>query len=236
MSLDVAIAARVGGFQLDVEFSAPPGITALFGPSGAGKTLTLRAVAGLVTPERGSIVLGERTLFHAERRVDIPTRLRRIGYVFQQSALLPHLSVAENVAFGLHRWPREERAARVATLLELTGLAGQGSRRPAGLSGGEQQRVALARALAPSPDLLLLDEPFAALDGRARKHLRTELEELHAATGVPMVLVTHDITEVRQLAGWMVVYSSGRITATGPAGALLSDPLIPAVAEALDER
>lgn len=224
MSLGVRIGTSFGGFSLRVDFNAPPGITALFGPSGAGKTLTLRAIAGLSRPAHGRIFLGDRVLFDSEAGVNLPTRLRRIGYVFQQSALLPHLSVAANVAFGLHDWSRGARAERVAELLDLVGLSGQEERRPEGLSGGEQQRVALARALAPRPDLLLLDEPFAALDSRVRRRLRSELLELHAATGVPMVLVTHDLGEVKQLAGWLVVFGAGRVASAGRTADVLAEP------------
>jgi molybdate transport system ATP-binding protein len=234
MSLEVGITSSVGGFTLRVAFHAPPGITALFGPSGSGKTLTLRAVAGLASAARGRIVLDDRVLLDSGSGVDVPTRLRRIGYVFQQSALLPHLSVAKNVEFGIHAWPREARMARVAELLELVGLPAHGDRRPGGLSGGEQQRVALARALAPRPDLLLLDEPFAALDARVRSRLRAELLELHAATGVPMILVTHDLSEVRQLAGWLVVCDAGRTLGEGPVESLLGDPVDPALAPLLE--
>jgi molybdate transport system ATP-binding protein len=236
VSLQVAIRSRFGSFSLDVGFRAPPGITALFGPSGSGKTLTLRAIAGLARPDDGRISIDERVLFDAAERIDVPTRLRRIGYVFQQSALLPHLSVGGNVEFGLHGWPRQEREARVAELLDLIGLAGYAARKPGGLSGGEQQRVALARALAPRPDLLLLDEPFAALDARVRSRLRSELRQLHLATGVPMVLVTHDLAEVRNLAGWLVVYGTGEVLGAGPTDELLSGSPAPEVAEALREE
>jgi ABC-type sulfate/molybdate transport systems ATPase subunit len=224
LSLSVSVTSRFGHFPLDVSFAAPPGITALFGASGAGKTLTLRCVAGLSTPARGAISLGERVLFDSAAGVNLPARIRRIGYVFQQSALLPHLDVAANIGFGLHRWARDERDHRVAELLTLTGLTGYGSRRPSRLSGGEQQRVALARALAPRPELLLLDEPFAALDARVRRRLRSELQELHAATQVPMVLVTHDLAEVRQLTGWLVVYGTGRVLQAGPTEDVLRSP------------
>jgi ABC-type sulfate/molybdate transport systems ATPase subunit len=224
LSLAVQIASRFGGFSLDVSFVAPPGITALFGASGAGKTLTLRCVAGLSAPRSGTISLGERVLFDSTTGVNLPARVRRIGYVFQQSALLPHLDVAANIAFGLHRWPRDERDDRVEELLTLVGLSGYGSRRPSRLSGGEQQRVALARALAPRPELLLLDEPFAALDARVRRRLRSELQDLHAATRVPLVLVTHDLAEVRQLASWLVVYGTGHVLRAGATEEVLRSP------------
>ncbi|CAN5738103.1 N/A [soil metagenome] len=224
MSLTVSCSARIGDFSLDVKLEAPSGITALFGPSGSGKTMTLRCISGLARPERGSIVLGDRILFDSATGVDVPTRFRGVGYVFQQSVLLPHLSVAENIAFGLHRWPERERSHRVDELLERVGMAGYASRRPATLSGGEQQRVALARALAPKPELLLLDEPFAALDSRVRRQLRAELRDLHAATGVPMVLVTHDLEEVRQLAGWVAVYDRGEVIESGTLEQIMQNP------------
>jgi molybdate transport system ATP-binding protein len=224
LSLGVSIRAKIDDFTLAVDFQAPPGISALFGPSGAGKTMTLRCISGLTRPESGSIILGERTLFDSAAEIDVPTRSRGVGYVFQQSVLLPHLTVAENTGFGLHLWSAGERARRVEELLERVGLAGYGSRRPATLSGGEQQRVALARALAPQPDLLLLDEPFAALDSRVRRQLRDELRDLHAATGVPMVLVTHDLDEVRQLAGWVAVLERGEVIGSGSLEQILSDP------------
>ena len=168
--LEVSVRVRAGAFRLDASFRAPGGITALFGPSGAGKTLTLRCIAGLTTPDSGRIAVGERVLFDPARSIDLPARHRRLGYLFQQYALFPHLDVAGNVGFGLDGG-RDERAARVRELLALVGLAGFEKRRPRELSGGEQQRVALARALAPRPELLLLDEPLSALDGRVRRRL-----------------------------------------------------------------
>jgi molybdate transport system ATP-binding protein len=224
VSLSVAIRSRVGGFELNVEYQAPPGITALFGPSGAGKTVTLRCIAGLVRPGAGRIVVDGRVLFDHAAGVDLPARNRRIGYVFQQYALFPHLDVARNIAYGLNDWPAGARGARVADLLRLVGLEGYGERRPRDLSGGEQQRVALARALAPRPDLLLLDEPFAALDTRVRRRLRAELRRIHQETAVPMVLVTHDLVEVRQLSDWVVLYERGRVLRAGPTPAILADP------------
>jgi ABC-type sulfate/molybdate transport systems ATPase subunit len=210
--------------MLDVAFEAPPGITALFGPSGAGKTLTLRCIAGLERPRAGRIALNDRVLFDHEARIDVPARERHLGYVFQRYALLPHLTVGENLRYGLHRWPRAEREQRVAELLALMGLEGYQRRRPAELSGGEEQRVALARALAPRPALLLLDEPFAALDARVRSRLRRELRRVQEATGVPMILVTHDLAEVQQLAPWLVVYDQGRVLCSGSTQDVLAHP------------
>jgi len=233
LSLFVSLSAKIGDFSLAARFQAPSGITALFGPSGSGKTMTLRCISGLARPEQGSIVLEDRVLFDSASGVDVPTRLRGVGYVFQQSLLLPHLTVAENIGFGLHQLAPGERAQRIAELLERVGMAGYEARRPSTLSGGEQQRVALARALAPNPDLLLLDEPFAALDARVRRQLRAELRDLHAATGVPMVLVTHDLEEVRQLAGWVAIYDRGEVIRSGSLEQVTRDPGTSTVASIL---
>lgn len=232
MRLDVRVRLDAGGFHLGVAFEAPAGITALFGPSGAGKTLTLRCVAGLMRPGEGRIVLGDRVLLDRASGVDLPSRRRRVGYLFQQYALFPHMDVAENVAFGVDG-SREERQRAVERLLELVGLPGFEHRRPRELSGGQQQRVALARALAPSPELLLLDEPFSALDGRTRRRLRGELLRIHEATGVPMVLVTHDLREVRELAGHVVLFDAGRVLRSGETDEVLGNPGSPEAEELL---
>ena len=234
MSLDVAIRARAGAFRMEAKFRVPGGITALFGPSGAGKTLTLRCIAGLDRPETGRIAVGDRVLFDSSGSVDLPTRTRRVGFVFQQYALFPHLSVEGNIGFGLGG-AREEQAAKVAELLRLVGLEGYEQRRPAALSGGEQQRVALARALAPDPDLLLLDEPLSALDGRVRRRLRSELRRIHLVTCVPMVLVTHSRAEMREISDWLVLYEAGRVLRTGPTSEVLRDPGSAEAAELLQD-
>ncbi|MDZ7778392.1 MAG: ABC transporter ATP-binding protein [Gemmatimonadota bacterium] len=231
VTLDVSLRARRDDFVLDVAFESPAtGITALFGPSGAGKTLTLRHLAGLERAESGRVALGDRILFGAAEGTWIPARERRIGLVFQEYALFPHLTVGGNVGFGLHGRSRDERAARVAWLLELVGLRGYEERKPSSLSGGERQRIALARALAPRPDLLLLDEPFAALDFRIREDLRASLLAIQRETGVPMVLVTHALEDVRALAEVLVLIDGGRVVATGPTSTLLDAPPSPEAA------
>ena len=224
MSVSVRIERTLGDFALRVAFDAAPGITALFGPSGAGKTLTLRSIAGLTRPDAGRIVVSGRTLFDAATGVDLAPRERRVGYVFQQYALFPHLTLGENVAYGVHHLPKRARAERVAALLALVGLAGLAPRRPAELSGGQQQRAALARALAPAPDVLLLDEPFAAVDLRARRRLRAELRRIQQTTGTPMLLVTHDLGEVRQLSDSLVVLDRGAVVRAGRTAEVLADP------------
>jgi molybdate transport system ATP-binding protein len=235
--VSLAVAARMarGGFVLDARFEAPHGVTALFGPSGAGKTLTLRAVAGLERIDAGRIVLGDRVLTDPAAGAHLPARERRIGYLFQQYALFPHMDVIGNVTYPLAGRPRAERNEEGRRVLARVGLEGFERRLPRELSGGEQQRVALARALASGPELLLLDEPFAALDGRIRARLRGELRRLQLELGTPMVLVTHDLAEVRQLADTLVLYGGGRVLRAGPAGEVLRDPGSAEAAELLAE-
>ena len=208
--LSVAVRRRLPAFALDVAFEVGGGVTALLGPSGAGKSLTLRAIAGLLRPDGGRVAVGSRVLFDAARGIDLPARERRVGYVFQQYGLFPHLSVAENVGYGLHARARADRHARVGEVLELVGLAAFAGRRPRDLSGGQQQRVALARALAPEPAVLLLDEPLSALDVPLRRRLGDELRALHERTRTPMVLVTHDPDEAARVADAVVHVDGGR--------------------------
>ncbi len=231
MSLDVDILLRLGSFDLRTRFTVGGGITALFGPSGAGKTLTLRCIAGLARPDAGRIALDDRTLFDSALSVDLPSRDRSIGYVFQQYALFPHLNVERNVGFGISDLTKEERSARVGSLLEIMDLGQMAKRMPSELSGGQQQRIALARALATQPALLMLDEPFAAVDLRVRRRLRAELVRIHELVGTPMLLVTHDIDEVRQLAGSLVLIDAGQVVRSGPTAEILAAPLDPVLAD-----
>lgn len=224
MTLSADLRVKVGTFALHAAFDAPHGITTLFGPSGAGKTMTLRAIAGL-EPATGRLVVGERTLLDSERGIEVRPRHRRVGFVFQHYALFPHLSVAGNIAYGIHSLGAEERHARVAELLALVHLEDVAAHRPAQLSGGQQQRVALARALATRPALLLLDEPFAAVDLRVRRRLRAELRRIHDAVGTPMILVTHDLAEVRQLSDRVVLIEKGETVGAGTVEELRDDPL-----------
>lgn len=186
------------------------GVTVLFGPSGAGKSTIIRALAGLERIEAGEIRVDHRVWDDGGRRF-VPARRRRVGLLFQDRALFPHLDVAANVAYGLHRMPRAERARRVAEALEACAVPGYERRAVGELSGGEAQRVALARALAPRPRLLLLDEPFSALDEPTRLRLRSELRALVAASGVPAVVVTHDRDEAVAMGDRLIVLIDGRI-------------------------
>lgn len=198
-------------------------VTVLFGPSGSGKTTLLRALAGLDRPEGGAIVFSGETWFDAAAGAFVPPQRRSVGLVFQDYALFPHLSVAGNVGFGLPR--RVGRAARVRELAEQLRLGGLLERRPAELSGGQRQRVALARALAPRPRLLLLDEPFSALDAPARAELRGELRRALEASGVPAIVVTHDRVEALALGDRMMVMVDGAIRQVGPVDAVFGTPV-----------
>ena len=208
--LDVSIYRPLDGFTLDVSFTTETPMSALVGPSGSGKTLTLRAVAGVFTPDAGRIVLDGETLFDSERGIDLSPQARRVGYVPQQYALFPHLNVQENVGFGLRGVDADTRRRRIGELLELVGLDGLGKRRPSQLSGGQQQRVALARALIVQPHILLLDEPFSALDAGIRQPLRSSLLELQETLGFRALLVTHDPADAA-IAGQQFRFERGQI-------------------------
>ncbi len=195
----------------DFSLAVPAGdIACLFGPSGCGKTTVLRAIAGFEPVRAGSIRLGEVLLSSPERH--LPPEERHVGMMFQEYALFPHLSAGRNVAFGLRRLPRAQQQARVAEMLALVGLADAGERFPHELSGGQQQRIALARALAPSPALLLLDEPFSNLDGRTRERLTQEVRGILKRAGQTAILVTHNEAEAHAMADRTGVMHGGRIT------------------------
>ena len=221
--LKVSFRQQFGNFRLDVDFQVAPGLIVLFGSSGAGKSLTLRSMAGLLHPGQGCVKLGEYVLFDSEAGVDLPPQERHVGYVPQHYALFPHLTVAENIAFALPRqtssggWRkrRSTQNTRVAELLVALELKGLERRYPATLSGGQQQRVALARALAAEPRLLLLDEPFNALDIAVRQRLRDALRHFQRRFALPIVLVTHDREEVQQLADAVVVLQQGQVKQVG---------------------
>jgi sulfate transport system ATP-binding protein len=220
---------RFGEFEAvkDVTFTADAGsITALLGPSGSGKSTVLRMIAGLESPTSGRIWMeGEEHTFKTVQE-------RRVGFVFQHYALFRHMTVAQNVAFGLsvRKQPRAEQRDRVSELLELVQLTGFRDRYPDQLSGGQRQRVALARALAPRPKVLLLDEPFGALDARVRQELRRWLDELHRELGVTSLLVTHDQDEALELANRIVVMHEGRVEQVGSPAEVYNDPATPFVA------
>ena len=223
-------AVRAGDFRLELSFAAPAGsILVLFGPSGAGKTTALRAIAGLARPDSGRIDIAGRTVFADNHQDDadpawLPPHQRRVGYVTQQNHLFPHLTVWQNVGYGLERRRTEPAQRRITELIQRWRLDGLEERRAWQLSGGQQQRTALARALAPSPDLLLLDEPFASLDMELRRELGAELRDTIAQLDVPAILVTHSREEALALGDRVQIIDAGRTVAEGPPLSVLEQP------------
>ena len=224
---------RLTRVHLDASVEVGREIVGLVGPSGAGKSTLLRAIAGAFSPERGVIRLGQRVLFDRAQGTNVPPDRRRVGLVFQDGALFPHLTVAENVAFGVskgRRLARPRRRERAMTMLERFGLAAVAGSKPVGLSGGERRRTALARALAAEPEALLLDEPFTGLDVSTKAHVSSEVARLVGAASLPVVLVAHEFADVVGLAGRVAVMESGRIVQTGTPAELLAAPETPFVA------
>jgi molybdate transport system ATP-binding protein len=213
--LDVNVQKQLGAFELSARFVAAHGATALFGPSGAGKTSVVNMIAGLVTPDRGAITLDDTVLFDAEKSIDVPPHRRRIGYVFQEGRLFPHLSVRQNLDYGRRMSGAPRDAAefeRIAALLDIGHLL---DRRPGKLSGGERQRVAVGRALLMRPRLLLLDEPLASLDAGHKREILPYLIRLRDDGGIPIVYVSHAPAEVRRIATIVVRLDAGQVVATG---------------------
>ncbi len=222
--IEVDIAVRRGTFCVEAAFASDAPIVALFGRSGAGKSTIVNAIAGAVRPRRGRIAVDGRKLFDSAARVDLKPEARRVGYVFQDALLFPHMSVAANLAYGERLTPREARfvdRAHVIALLDLSRLL---ERRPANLSGGERQRVAIGRALLASPRLLLMDEPLASLDAPRKAEILTYIELLRDELRLPIVYVSHALEEVTRLADSMVVVADGRVSAVGSVAEVLARP------------
>ena len=229
--LDVTLA--LGDFRLAPSFQVGPGITVLFGQSGAGKTLTLEAIAGLLTPDTGRIAIHDCPVFDATTGLNVPPYDRRLGYVVQSYALFPHLTVAQNVAYGVFDLPRAEREQRVDGLLRTLGIQDLADRRPARISGGQAQRTALARALVRRPHALLLDEPFAALDEGVALTLRRELRRLVRDLDLPVLMVTHDLTEASHIGDRIAVMDAGQVLQVGDRPDVLQHPRTSRVARLL---
>ena len=228
MSIEIACRHRHRSFELDVAFAVEgPGITALFGPSGAGKTTVINAVAGLLRPDHGRIAIDGRVLFDSAADVWVPPRQRRVGYVFQDARLFPHLSVEKNLRFGWRRAAQRLPESETAQVIEMLGLAPLLRRKPAKLSGGEKGRVALGRALLASPEVLLLDEPLAALDQARKDEILPYLERLRDEGRIPMLYVSHSLDEVSRLANDIVILKSGRVAAAGSVFDVLTDLHLP---------
>jgi molybdate transport system ATP-binding protein len=224
--LAVTLRAHLPGFELDVFWEIGAELAVLFGPSGAGKSLTLRMIAGLAQPDAGRVAAGDHLLLDTTRAVCLPPQQRSIGYVFQDLALFPHMTVIENVLYGGHGLEREEREASAQRLIRRFGLVGLQRRRPGEISGGQKQRVAFARALLRRPSVLLLDEPFSALDATLRRDMGELLREVQREMKLPAVLVTHDAAEATALADTVIVYGGGRVMRQGTPRKVLMCPAV----------
>jgi molybdate transport system ATP-binding protein len=219
--IELEIRKRLGAFFLDVKLASAGRVTALFGPSGSGKTTAVNLLGGLLRPDEGRIVVDGRVLADTQARIFVPKHRRRIGYVFQDARLFPHLSVRSNLTYGRWFTPASERTEDFERIVALLGIDRLLDRRPDSLSGGERQRVAIGRALLASPKLLLMDEPLASLDEARKAEIMPYLERLRDETKVPIVLVSHSVAEVARLADTVAVLAEGKLTACGPASDVL---------------
>ncbi|WP_312794210.1 molybdenum ABC transporter ATP-binding protein [Tianweitania sp.] len=229
MTISVDLKKRLGSFTLEATFAGSGALTALFGQSGSGKTSLVNLIAGLTKPDQGRIVVGDTVLVDTTQRIFLAPHKRRIGYVFQDARLFPHLTVSQNLRYG--RWfaPKGERYADMDGVVELLGIGHLLQRRPDALSGGEKQRVAIGRALIASPRLMLMDEPLAALDDARKAEILPYIERLRDETKIPIIYVSHSVAEVARLANDVVILSGGRVLSHGPAADVLArHDLLPA--------
>jgi molybdate transport system ATP-binding protein len=224
MGLSVNIRKAVNGFNLDAQWEIGDELAVLFGYSGAGKSITLQMIAGLMKPDEGEIHLNGKPLFNSAAAIDLPPQARSFGYVFQDLALFPHLTVRENILYGAHGMSKSEREQRSRDMMERFMIAGLEKKYPTEISGGQKQRVALARALIRRPDALLLDEPFSALDAPLRVEMRNFLKEIRREFTIPVVLVTHDLAEAVALADRLIIMADGRVVQAGTPNDVLNSP------------
>lgn len=224
MTLSVAFQHRAGSFELDVQFEAPAGVTALFGKSGSGKTTIVNAVAGLLKPDAGRVCVAGRVLVDREAGTWVPPHQRRLGYVFQEGRLFPHLTVRGNLRYGRSRGVRTKGGPSMEAVIDLLGIESLLSRRPLHLSGGEKQRVAIGRALLSDPHLLLMDEPLAALDTSRKAEILPYIQRMCSEVGIPILYVSHSVPEIARIATTVVALDKGRVIRTGRAEEVLADP------------
>jgi molybdate transport system ATP-binding protein len=225
MGLSVHLKKKVKGFNLDVVWEIGNELTVLFGYSGAGKSITLQMIAGLLIPDDGLVRIGGTTLFDSSRRINVPSQQRQLGYVFQDLALFPHMTALDNILYGSNSMGKSERRERAREMIWTFHLEGLEGKYPSKLSGGQKQRVAFARALMRKPLALLLDEPFSSLDNPLRIEMRRFLRDIKVSFDMPIVLVTHDITEACAVADTLIVYSNGKVIQRGTPKDVRDNPL-----------
>jgi molybdate transport system ATP-binding protein len=225
MGLSLEVVKKVNGFKLEISWKIDNELAVLFGYSGAGKSLTLQLIAGLLKPDQGRIAANGDILFDSEKHINVPPQHRNLGYVFQDLALFPHMSVRQNIAYGAAAVPRADRRQRVAEMLQIFHLEGLAEKLPAEISGGQKQRVALARSLIRRPQALLLDEPFSALDNPLRRKMRGFLKQIHTEFNIPVILVTHDLMEAATLADVLFIYHNGKVIQRGRPQEIISQPV-----------
>jgi len=236
MGLSVRLKKKINGFTLDVAWEIGDELAVLFGHSGSGKSMTLQMITGLIRPDAGIVRSGGKTYFDGAAGIDTPPQARTFGYVCQDLALFPHMTVIGNILFGAAGVPRNERLSRAREMIAAFRLAGLEDRHPAEISGGQRQRVAFARALIRHPEVLLLDEPFSALDSPLRIEMRRFLQELKKRFGIPVILVTHDYEEAAFLAEKMIVYSHGNVVQVGSLEQVTNRPASPEIGMLLSAR
>ena len=235
MSLSVDIEKKLGAFHLRSQFEAPDETMALLGASGCGKSMTLKCIAGIVTPDRGRIVLGGRVLFDSEKKINLPPQQRRVGYLFQQYALFPNMSVEQNILCGIRSGDKAEKRRVLAEKIRMFRLEGLEKKHPAQLSGGQQQRVAIARSLVNEPEILLLDEPLGALDLKLRKEMQLELKRLQREMNITFIYVTHDQEEALTMSDTVVVMNGGKVQQIGTPEDIYNEPKNAFVADFIGE-
>ncbi len=225
MGLAIKLKKKLNGFSLDVEWEIGNELAVLFGYSGAGKSITLQMIAGLMTADEGSIRIDSATIFDSLSRVNVPAQHRHLGYVFQDLALFPHMTVSENIEYGANGMAKGEKPGKIKQMVDIFHLQGLEHKYPSEISGGQKQRVAFARALIRKPPLLLLDEPFSALDNPLRIEMRQFLNDVRKTFNVPVVLVTHDTVEAHSMADTIIVYVNGKVAQSGPPSEVFNNPV-----------
>ncbi|MDX9715100.1 MAG: ATP-binding cassette domain-containing protein [Dissulfurispiraceae bacterium] len=236
MGLNVDLFKKVNGFTLDARWKIGREFAVLFGPSGAGKSLTLKMIAGLFRPDRGHVISAGNPYFDSNKNINMSPQKRHCGYVFQDLALFPHMTVRENILYGAKGLEPDEAEQRCSELARLFQIDNQQNKMSSEISGGQKQRAALARALIRRPEMLLLDEPFSALDTPLRLEMRAFLKDLRSEFNIPVVLVTHDFIEACDLADNIIIYSDGRVAQTGTPEEIIANPENGAIRKYLDQQ